>query len=137
MNADFRDSQGRHFGDANSLFDAQRWANADHLYGVSAECGLKCLMLAFGMPFDTAADRPSRTEDRKHVDLIWERFDSYRSGHQLGPGYVISPNPFADWDVSQRYSAESNFDEQRVQRHKDGAILVNELLRKAVQEGLI
>ena len=38
--ADFGDAHSRHREDAELLFREQRWANADHLYGLSAECGL-------------------------------------------------------------------------------------------------
>ena len=48
--ADFRDAHLRHWQDAELLFEHQRWANADQLYGLSAECGLKAVMRALGMP---------------------------------------------------------------------------------------
>ncbi|WHF34964.1 hypothetical protein [Aeromonas salmonicida] len=47
MQADFLDAHARHWDDAESLLQAQRWANADHLYGMAAECGLKQLMRVF------------------------------------------------------------------------------------------
>ena len=46
---DFVDSHRRHWQDAELLFDQSRWANADQLYGFSAECGLKAVMKALGM----------------------------------------------------------------------------------------
>ena len=39
----------RHWEDAELLFSEKRLANADHLYGFSAECGLKAVMEALGM----------------------------------------------------------------------------------------
>lgn len=39
MPVDFRDAADRHFTDAGLLSQARRLANADHLYGVAAECG--------------------------------------------------------------------------------------------------
>lgn len=39
--ADFPDAHARHWQDAERLAQAGRWANADQLYGYSAECGLK------------------------------------------------------------------------------------------------
>lgn len=50
--ADFFDAHERHWGDGEILFNAQRWANADHLYGLSAECGMKAVMVGLGMPTD-------------------------------------------------------------------------------------
>lgn len=74
MQADFLDANERHWDDAEHLFQAQRWANADHLYGIAAECGLKRLMLAFGMPYDAVRDRPANAQDRVHAEGCWARF---------------------------------------------------------------
>jgi hypothetical protein len=138
MKADFLDAHERHWIDAEGLFQAQRWANADHLYGVSAECGLKRLMLAFGMPYDTATDRPRQSADREHADGIWTRFESYRGGHPQGAGYFLAmTNPFQDWDVAQRYANQSNFTQERVTAHHEGVVMVRNLVQKAKLEGLI
>lgn len=138
MQADFLDAHERHWDDAEQLFQAERWANADHLYGMAAECGLKRLMLAFGMPFDTAKDRPDKASDRQHADGIWARFESYRCGHHQGAGYALQPtNPFADWEVSQRYAHQRHFDQTRAQAHQSGAGAVRALVKKAQKEGLI
>jgi hypothetical protein len=139
MQANFLDAHHRHWNDAERLFLAQRWANADHLYGVAAECGLKKLMLVFGMPYDTAKDRPANRSDQKHANLIWESFESYRGGHPLGAGYALPTvaNPFVDWDVSDRYAHQSSFDEVRAKSHQAGAQAVYRLIKKAQLEGLI
>lgn len=138
MQADFLDAHMRHWDDAERLFVAERWANSDHLYGVSAECGLKQLMLAFGMPFDSGRDRPHSEQDRKHVDSLWARYESYRHGHHQGAGYVlVGANAFEDWHVSQRYAHQLRFDANRAASHRDGADLVRQLIKKAQREGLI
>lgn len=137
MNADFLDAHHRHWQDAEQLFQSKRWANSDHLFGMAAECGLKCLMLAFGMPFDTVKDRPANEADRKHADGIWARFESYRSGHAQGAGYMLLADPFADWHVAQRYAHQSKFDQARANGHRVGADVVNQLVRQAQREGLI
>ena len=138
MQADFLDAHDRHWDDAERLFKDQRWANADHLNGMSTECGLKRLMLAFGMPFDSAKDRPDIEGDRKHADKIWTRFESYRSGHHKGAGFVLSTgNPFSNWEVSQRYAHQNHFDEAWTKAHQAGANQVRQLVQKAILEGLI
>ena len=138
MQADFLDAHERHWDDAERLLQAQRWANADHLYGMAAECGMKRLMLAFGMPYDAAKDRPAVYEDRVHANGIWARFESYRSGPAKGAGYALpSSDPFAHWDVSDRYAHQSNFDQVRVQGHQAGAQAVRSLIAKAQREGLL
>ncbi|AVS94706.1 SAM-dependent methyltransferase [Paracidovorax avenae] len=136
MNSDFHDAHHRHWHDAELLSQSTRWANADHLYGLAAECGLKKLMLAFGMPFDAAKDRPSQKNDQRHADGIWARYEAYRSGHTKGTGYVLSAsNPFHDWEISQRYINQNNFDQNRANPHRNGAEQVRRLVRKAEMEG--
>ncbi|MFD2233477.1 SAM-dependent methyltransferase [Phaeospirillum tilakii] len=138
MQSDFLDAHHRHWGDAELLFQQNRLANADHLYGVAAECGLKRLMLAFGMVYDSAKDRPADSRDAEHVKKIWSRFENYRSGHPAGPNYILPPeNPFADWHVGQRYAPRSNFDNRRVGDHKAGASQVRALVHQALRDGLI
>lgn len=138
MQADYLDAHERHWQDAELLFQAQRWANADHLYGMAAECGLKRLMLAFGMPFDTNKNRPAHQMDRVHAESIWVRFESYRSGHHQGAGYALTtPNPFENWKVEQRYAHRSNFNQPLVEAHRSGAEAVARLIQKARWEGLV
>jgi hypothetical protein len=138
MKADFLDAHQRHCQDAELLFGLQRLANADHLYGIAAECGLKRLMLAFGMPFNPDKDWPEKREDRAHADGIWDRFEAYRSGHTRGPVYVLSPdNPFSDWTAGQRYAAQHCFDATRVSEHRAGTEQVSRLIRKAERAGLL
>lgn len=138
MQADFLDAHDRHWTDAELLFTGLRWANADHLYGVAAECGLKRLMLAFGMKFDATKDRPSDRDDRVHADGVWVRFESYRSGHPQGASYTLpSSSPFQDWKVDQRYAPQSNFDQVRAGNHRAAARTVGELISKAKRDGLL
>lgn len=137
MTADFLDSHNRHWQDAELLYVNSRHANADHLYGFSAECGLKHLMVHFGMKVK-ADGSPSDRENRIHVDKAWDRFESYRSGHAAGATYAVGMiNPFADWRVGQRYVHRSALDSARVQAHRDGAALVRNLIATARQQGLI
>jgi hypothetical protein len=140
MRADFLDAHKRHLDDAERLFKEARWANADHLYGIAAECGLKRLMLAFNMPYDANKDCPGNNSDRVHANKIWARFEAYRSGHILGTAYVLPANPsnpFADWDVAQRYANQDQFDQTRAASHKLGANTVYELIDRAKKQGLI
>jgi hypothetical protein len=138
MNADYFDAHERHWDDAERLFTAQRWANADHLYGMAAECGLKRLMLAFGMDFDAVGDKPATSADRVHADGVWARYESYRSGHPQGARYGLpATNPFNDWQVSQRYAHQAYFTEARAGQHRTGADLVNGLVISALVEGVL
>jgi hypothetical protein len=136
MNLDFLDAHERHWEDAELLMGDNRVANADHLFGISAECGLKCLMRQFGMPMDT--DKPKEGKDRIHVNKIWIRFEAYRSGHLQGINYALSlPDPFMNWDVNQRYARRVDFDISRVASHRTGAEAVLNLIKKAKLAGLL
>jgi hypothetical protein len=138
MQPDFLDAHQRHWDDAETLFDAGRFANADHLYGMAVECGLKRLMMRFGMAIDSSTGSPLDRKDWKHANNIWARFESYRSGKLEGIDYVLpTPNPFDNWEVSDRYACQSNFDQARAQAHQAGAIVICELVKKAQREGLI
>lgn len=138
MQSDFLDAHDRHWQDAEKLYEAERWANADHLFGLAAECGLKKLMLAFGMPFDLNRDMPQEQQDKQHADGIWVRYEAYRSGHHQGANYGLTANnPFQDWHVSQRYANQRHFYQSRVGPHREGADEVRRLIRKAKLEGFI
>lgn len=138
MQADFLDAQQRHWSDAEYLLQARRWANADHLYGIAAECGLKLLMRTFGMAVDSTTGSPTNKLDRMHANNVWARFESYRSGHAQGTGYALSScNSFASWDIADRYANRANFGEARARGHQVGAQEVRDLISKAQLEGLI
>ncbi len=139
MQSDFLDAHQRHLSDAEDLFQNSRWANADHLYGLACECGLKRLMLAFGMPFDANRDMPQKQADKQHANEIWTRYEAYRSGHHQGVDYALptTPNPFLNWNVSQRYAKQSHFDRARTEPHRNATRQVQALISKAQREGLL
>ena len=95
--ADFFDAHRRHWEDAEILFGRDRWANADQLYGLSAECGLKAVMKTLGMRVDTAGS-PIAPEHRVHVQKLWPIFVTF-AGDRDGARYLSplpSGRPFAD-----------------------------------------
>ena len=50
LTVNFTEAHRRHWKDAKLLYAHRRWGNADHLFGFSAECGLKAVMTRLGMP---------------------------------------------------------------------------------------
>ena len=137
MNEDFLDAHMRHWTDAELLYAAQRWANADHLYGISAECGLKGLT-------ETFKNGPLAGKERRHImeankpETAWDVFEAYRSGHAQGAKFLLpSINPFNDWDVGQRYANQNHFNQARVDAHRLGAEQVGALVKRADAEGLL
>lgn len=137
MNTDFLDAHHRHLHDADSLFNASRLANADHLYGMAAECGLKRLMIAFGMQIDSKGG-PKQEKDKQHIDKVWMRYETYRSGHVHGVHYGLpTTTPFNDWLASQRYEKKERFYYARVEAHHTAAHAVHALLKNAERAGLV
>ena len=138
MQADFWDAHHRHLRDADFLLSASRLANADHLYGMAAECGLKRLMVAFGMATRTSDGAPVDRDDREHVDKLWVRYEAYRSGHVNGVQCGLpSSAPFDDWCASQHYAHENGFDHGRVTPHQTGAHAVHAIVKHAERAGLL
>lgn len=135
MNEDFLDAHRRHLSDADHLFQAERWANADHLYGIAAECGLKALMEKLrGSPL-ASSDRLHIMEEKKPSNA-WLKYQTYISGHAQASKFSLPIlSPFSDWLVSQRYANRSNFDRARVQAHQEGAKAVAGLVKKVDVEG--
>jgi hypothetical protein len=136
---DFLDAHHRHLRDADSLFNASRLANADHLYGMAAECGLKRLMIAFGMKTDTTGDPTDKKNDRIHAEKVWMRYETYQSGHVQGSRYGLpsSINPFDDWKAEQRYGHSQCFNNSRVDPHRTAAHSIHFLVKSAEIEGLV
>ncbi len=120
--ADFANAHVRHWRDAELLFQAGRWANADQLYGLSAECGLKAVMVADGLPIDPAGS-PSNRKYRKHVDALWHIFRAFVQGRRTGDllHHLPQPNPFTSWSVENRYANGVHFNRQSVDPHRTAA----------------
>jgi hypothetical protein len=134
MQTDFYDAYYRHWMDAEFLYNDSRFPNADQLYGYSAECGLKCLMGIFGVPLDPVTGKLP-PKDRVHIDQVWDRYETYRAGVGIA-GYMLpQPNPFDNWNISNRYAHASGFSKTYVEQHKLGAEAVKVLIKKALLEG--
>ncbi len=134
---DYLDAMERHWLDAEDLFDRTnpRLANADQLYGLSAECGLKALMMKWGMTLNSN-NAPTDGRDRKHADLIWDRYETYRQGHLTS--LALPPtNPFDDWSIHHRYAHQSYFQHAFVERHMHGAAVVQQIVKEADKIGVL
>ena len=133
---DFLDAHDRHWEDAETLFGHQRWANADQLYGFSAECGLKAVMQALGMPIDTTTGTPPK-KYRKHIQDLWPLFQTY-AGSRNGATYLAmlpTGSPFADWSHHDRYAHQSYCPEPDAVSHRMAAKKLRPLVRHAQQNG--
>ena len=135
--ADFSDAHVRHWQDAELLVGAGRWANADQLYGFSAECGLKAVMVALGMEVD-GQGVPKQGRHRKHIEKLWSTFLAFVDGRPAGRllRHLPCSNPFADWSPHNRYAGSHHFDSVgAVDAHREGAQSVRQFCLRFKMDG--
>ena len=134
MATDFADAHSRHWQDAELLFEHHRWANADQLYGLSAECGLKAVMQELGMPVDDTG-RPEG-EYRKHVNKLWPVFQDFanRRGGARYLNMLPSDNPFANWAIDHRYGKSDDFHPADVVPHRAATEQIARMVATAGQD---
>lgn len=164
---DFFDAMDRHWHDAELLRSNKRLANADHLYGLSAECGLKALMKKIkerleketqsAQGLSTSPDGQGRisqaspeleSKDRKHINDLFDRYETYLDnyvdgtkfclpGEPFGLPWQSEDSPFANWNVSDRYASRTHFTNERLEEHRSGAEDVKKLVAKLEKKGLL
>lgn len=137
--ADFPNAHVRHWQDAEFLFGDGRWANADQLYGFSAECGLKAVMVAGGMPVDPEAGAPTERRHKKHIHELWNVFRSFVHGRPVGGllRHLPESNPFKAWSHHNRYASSSHFDAGAVKPHRTAACQVHQFYSRLQVEGYV
>ena len=139
--ANFLDAHRRHWDDAELLFGRSRWANADQMYGFSAECGLKAVMRGLGMQVDVHGT-PVDQQHRQHVQVLWPIFLTFatgRGGAHWVPylRQVPTQNPFANWSHHDRYAHRAAFASNSVAPHQAAARTVMNMVQSAAQAGLL
>ena len=136
--ADYGDSHRQHWTDAELLFANSRWLNADQLYGLCAECGLKAVMRRWGMPVGPLGV-PSDASHRRHVNTLWPEFATVVRG-RIGGRYLnmLPPrNPFTKWSIHNRYAQHHHFSRVGVQPHRKAARDVRTMVERARQDGVL
>ena len=133
----FAAAHHRHWDDAQLLFRNDRWANADQLYGLCAECGLKAVMRRSDMPVGLLGIPDE--EYRRHVSGLWPQFAIFVRG-RIGARYLpLLPhqNPFTDWSISDRYASSHHFNRARVDSHRKAARKVCQMIHSAKMDGYL
>jgi hypothetical protein len=139
MTTDYSDAGARHWDDANHLLMDNRLASADHLLGLSAECSFKAVMLGLGMVIDQYG-APVDKCYRVHINKLWDEFITFsdnRSGAQYTKDMKNGSNPFADWNISQRYGHRTDITLNRVEAHKSAAEIAKAVLDAAILDGVV
>ena len=130
---DFENAHHWHWEGAEILFENNHWAGADHLYGLSAECGVKHLMILFGMRTDN--NNHPKYEDRQHINGLSSRYDVYRS-QRYSLEYTVDFSPFKNWSISDRYKHDAKFSRDIANDHRDATRKIGSLLKKARLDGI-
>lgn len=134
----------RHHSDAVFLQADRRNANAGHLYGFVAECGLKALLVAGGLQTKSDGDIEQNRKGanfRLHVDKLANQINmihSFLDGRTM-TGYLAHiPDiaNFCDWDTSHRYFDESQIP-AALERWGAAALQVMKMLDMAKADGKI
>ena len=135
MSIDFYDAFIRHDADAKLLLKKGRWANADHHYGLAAECALKALLLKQGIPSSNGDIDRQYQHYKKHINDLW---DNYQLFMQTRIDYALPDNnTFQDWDISQRYAPVKEITEEATRKHAEAVATVKQVIRKALFDGVL
>ncbi|TAL50543.1 MAG: hypothetical protein EPN89_04770 [Methylovulum sp.] len=124
------------------LYQNSRWANADQLYGLSAECVLKRIIVGLEPScVDQATGDFTNRDHKKHFEQslskdLWNHFSINFSG-RLARHALPNINGFSDWDIFQRYAHERHFDQQRADSHRTATMALQNLLQELFTDGVI
>ena len=124
---DFLDAMHRHWHDARLLEQNGRTANADHLYGVSAECGLKADLERHGHRIE------GNKKLRRHLPKLWKEYVSLVDGKDaatLELNFSHEANPFDDWTIDDRYAHRTKIKDEQLQRHHSGAEKIRNMFQR-------
>ena len=124
-------SHHRHWRDAEFLFQKCRWANADQLYGLSAECAAKALMPLLSL-----------TVTYIHLDVLWTGFAQAATAAQGRLGarfahFLPAGAPFLGWSIQNRYAHECHFSKTVVKPYRVAAGKIHMMLQVAQQDGVL
>ena len=134
----------RHHSDAVFLQAGHRNANAGHLYGFVAECGLKALLVAGGLqtrPDGDIEKNRKGTDFRWHVDVLADQINiihSFLEGRTMAGYLAHIPDiaNFCNWDTAHRYFDESQIP-AALEKWDAAALQVMKMLDMAKADGNI
>lgn len=144
MKVDFKNAALRHYRDGELLYQNQRWANADQLYGLSAECILKRIIVGLEpTSVDVTTGDFTVLAHKKHFDNqkpskdLWNYFSTTFSGRLAQHAALPSNSGFDNWDIFQRYVQDQCIDEQRTENHRLATIALKELFDNLFSANII
>jgi len=135
----------RHLDDGQELFRQGRHVTADHLAGLAAECGLKAILIDFLGATLSSRGIPQIQQGtgtfplRHHLPELWGQVGAYatgRSGTQF-IALLTATNPFASWDIADRYADGSGITQQSSKNHLTTAVSVTRIHEQARLNGSV
>lgn len=148
LSVNYFDAARRHFQDAGVLLGANRQANAGQLLGVAAECGIKAILVASGVPVDAegSLDRLPGVKGRgfkEHwpdlhhalADLAGAIPDSRTATTYLSALPHLAH--FSDWQIEHRYWRDAALPLASVARWQVAAGDVMAVLDQAKEDGVL
>ena len=151
VQVDYAEAARRHLHDAVALYTSGRHANAGQLFGFTAECGLKALLIACKVPpgpdGGLSQKHPikpgNRHPFREHVPQL---MDAIAQHGQLIPDgasatrYMAglpSLNHFTNWSIDHRYWREQALPIASVAEWRDAAVEVGTMIDQLTQDGML
>jgi hypothetical protein len=133
MTINFHKASERHWKDADLLEKQLRPENADHLFGLSAECAIKAAMATLGAPLKSNGDLSDQYQ--LHVDQLWDKFQHFAQGPHLSRYAALlgRSNPFRDWRIIQRYYEDGHLqNSNKLPGHRNGAFVARRMLTQVL-----
>jgi hypothetical protein len=139
----FLEAARRHWRDADHLLQNGQTANADHLAGFSAECGIKAFLCGLcGVPTPQAGPPAEAGLKFSHLPALWSNAATYLHGRTAfaatNTAAILSrANPFATWSVSDRYENDAVASVIRATGHVNAARQILSLTEQAHLNGVL
>lgn len=141
---DFKGAARRHWADAELLAQAGRLPNAGQLYGFMAECGLKALLVAHGLPTEANGDiqKKPKTGYREHMPTLSQLVSTlamFPDGRDSTRYLSLLPDltQFDDWSIDHRYWDESVLPLGSLLDWREAACHVGAMLDAATADGVM
>lgn len=140
---DYVASARRHIQDACLLHSRGRLANAGQLFGFSVECGLKAVLVGYGVATDPDGNIPRRTGYREHLPKLGQLITGLtilpdgRSASFL-LSRLASLGDMHDWSVDHRYWRASAVPlGTSLSKWEMAALEIDAVLDEAISQGVI
>jgi hypothetical protein len=138
---DFRYAASRHYSDGDLLMANGRYANAGQLYGFTAECGIKWLLVLKGYPSDSVTGEivERKRKFRAHIHELIKNINmltTFLEGRGASKYLAMIPSigNFSDWKTDHRYYFESALPPS-LKNWQKAAHEIMQMLNEAILDG--